>query len=61
MLGKIIVLKYGNPKSPLVIVIIDNNCISNILVDLRVAINIITYETMIKIGCTKVKPSSIVI
>lgn len=60
MLGKITVPKYGDPRSPLIIVIIDNNCISNVLVDLGASIDVITYEIMIKIKCTKAKPTSIV-
>lgn len=46
ILGKITVPKYGDSRSPLVIVTIDNTSISNVLVDLGAAINIMTYEIM---------------
>lgn len=39
----------------------DNNCLSNVLVELRVTINVMTYETMNKIRCTKVKLTNTVL
>lgn len=61
MLGKITVPKYGDLGSPLVTIIIDNNCISNVLMDLGVAINVMNYETMKKFGCIVVKPTSTIL
>jgi len=61
MLGKIAVPKYGDLESPLITVTIGNITISNVLVDLGVSINIMTYETIIKFGCIEMKPTSIVL
>lgn len=61
MLGKITIPKYRDPRSPLIIVTIDNTSISNMLVDLEVAINVMTYEIMIKIGCIEAKPTSTIL
>lgn len=61
MLGTIITPKYGDLRSPLVTIAIYNTSISNVLVDLRAAINIMSYEIMIKIGCTEARPTRIVL
>lgn len=61
MLGKIAVLKYGDPGCPLVTIIIENITILNILVDLGAAINVMTYEIMIKIRCIEAWPISTIL
>jgi hypothetical protein len=49
MLGKVFVAKYMDPGSLVVKVNINNTSISNTLVDLGAAINIMTKETMEKL------------
>jgi hypothetical protein len=49
MLGNILTTKYSDPRIPIVDVYINNICISNTLIDLGAAINIMTKETMEKL------------
>jgi len=45
----------------LVIVSISNTQISNILVDLGAAINVMIFETLKGIGCTSIRPTSTIL
>jgi len=58
ILGKLIVPKYANIESHVIIITIGYHKISNVLADLGATINIITFETMTRIGFTKVIPTS---
>jgi hypothetical protein len=49
MLGKLIVPKYLDPGSPLVNVHINITLVQNTLIDLRVAINVMTKDTMLRL------------
>jgi hypothetical protein len=48
MLGKLIVPKYLDPGGPLVSVHINNTLVQSNLIDLGVAINVMTRDTMMK-------------
>lgn len=61
MIEKITFLKYEDPRSPLVVVTIENTFISNVLMDLGASINVMAYETMMNIWCIEVIPISIVL
>jgi hypothetical protein len=50
MLGKLIVPKYLDPGSPLVNVHINNTLVHNTLIDLGVAINVMTKDTMLRLN-----------
>lgn len=52
MLGKLSILKYVDPRSPLVTISISNKQMSNVLVDLGVTLNVMTLETLESIVCT---------
>jgi hypothetical protein len=52
MMGGVLATKYFDPGSPVVNVKINNTLISNSLIDLGVAINIMTHETMKALGLT---------
>jgi len=44
--GNLPILKYANPGTPLITIGINNTLIGNTLIDLGVAINIMTWHTM---------------
>lgn len=46
LLGNLPILKYANPGNPVVTISINNTLIGNTLIDLGVAINIMTWHTM---------------
>lgn len=50
MLGKMIIPKYSNPGSPVVDVSINGQSIKNALIDLGVATNVMTKDTMKKLN-----------
>ena len=50
-------VKYGDPGNPTVIVQIDLVSISNTLLDLGVAINLMTSETLKPIGLKNLRPT----
>ena len=50
MLGKLIVPKYLDPRSPLVSVHINNTLVQNTIIDLGFEINIMTRDTMMKLN-----------
>ena len=49
--------KYDDPGNPTVTVQIGHTQIPNVLVDLGVAINVITIETVRKLGLTNIRPT----
>ena len=51
-------IKYEDPGNPIVTVKINGQTFSNALVDLGVAINILTTATCQKLGITSVEPTS---
>ena len=55
--GKAPVTKYDDPGNPTVTVQIGQTQIPNVLVDLGAAINVITMETVKKLGLTKFRPT----
>jgi len=61
MLGNVLIAKYDDPGNQSVDVKINNECITNALVNLDVAINIMTKETMEKQGLTNLRQTPIVL
>ena len=57
IMGKTLLAKYDDHGNPTVIVHIGNTQIPNVLVDLGVAINVMTIETVQKLGLTNLKPT----
>lgn len=57
ILGKQILIKYGDFRNPVVTIQIEGNDFPNTLVDLRSSINIITLETYGLLGLTRFKLS----
>ena len=57
VIGKTLLSKYDEPGNPTVIVHIGNTQIPIILVDLGVAINVMTIETIQKLGLTNLCPT----
>ena len=51
------VTKYDDPGNPSVIVQVGQTQIPNVLVDLGAAINVITMETVKKLGLTNIRPT----
>ena len=49
--------KYNDPRNPTITVQIGSTQIPNILVDLGATINVMTIETVRKLGFTNVKPT----
>ena len=58
LLGKETLVKYEDPRNPIVTMQINGKTFSNALVDLGVAINILTTTTCQKLGITSVEPTS---
>jgi hypothetical protein len=50
MMGGVLATKYSYPGSPVINVQINNTLISNTLIDLGDAINVMTHETMQGLG-----------
>ena len=61
IMGKTLLAKYGDPENPIVIVHIGNTQISNVLVGLGAPINIMTIETVRKLGLTRLRPTCTVL
>ena len=57
IMGKTLVEKYDDPRNPTVTVHIGNTQIPNVLVDLGAAINVMTIETVRKLGLTNLRPT----
>lgn len=57
MMGKIIPVKYGDPGNPILTMQINGIEIPNMLVNLGIAINVITVETMQALGPENLKPT----
>jgi len=56
--GKETVVKYEDPGNPIVTIQIYGKTLTNVLVDLGAAINILTTSTCQKLGITSVEPTS---
>ena len=56
MMGNIPLAKYDDPGNPIVTVHIGYTEIPNVLVDLGASINLMTIETMKKLGLTNLRP-----
>ena len=54
-------MKYDDPRNPIVIVQIGRTQIPNVLVDLGAAINVMTIETVRKLGLTNIRPTPIIL
>ena len=50
VLGKVLNPKYANPRSPIVTINISNLSIPKTLIDLGVAINVMTKDTMLRLN-----------
>ena len=55
MMGNTIAAKYSNPGNPVVKVQINDNSLSNTLIDLGAAINVMTKQTMDRLGITHLR------
>ena len=55
--GKTPMTKYDDPSNPTVIVQVGHTLIPNVIVDLGAAINVITIETVKKLGLTNLRPT----
>ena len=55
MTGNIYITKYEDPSSPIFNFFINTICIPNTLIDLGVSINIMTRETIEKLGLIKLR------
>ena len=60
-MGKTFLGKYDDPGNPTVAVHIGSTQIPNILVDLGVAINVMTIETIIKLRLANIRPTPTVL
>ena len=60
-MGKTLLAKYDDPRNPTVTVQIGSTQISNVLVDLGATINIMTIETVRKVGLTNIRPTPTVL
>ncbi|XP_059066774.1 uncharacterized protein LOC131857973 [Cryptomeria japonica] len=61
MLGKLILPKYSDPGSPIVAIMINGIMVQNDLIDLGVAINVMTKEIMQNLNLANTRPTHIVI
>jgi len=61
MLGKTILVKYGDPRNMNLTVQINGVDISNVLVDLGAVINVITSTILLNLGLLNLKPMSTVL
>ena len=57
IMGKTLLAKYDDPGNPTVTVQIGHTQIPNVLVDLGAAINVMTIETVRKLGLTNLRPT----
>lgn len=58
MMGKVFTKKYGDPRSPNIIININNTPIANTLVYLGTVKNVMTKETMEKLKLSTIRPTS---
>ena len=56
-MGKTLLSKYDDPGNPTVTVQIGNTQIPNVLVDLGTTVNVMTIETIQKLGLTNLRPT----
>ena len=61
IMGKTLLSKYDDPRNPIVIMQIGHTQIPNVLVYLGAAINVLTIETVRKLGLTNLRPTPIVL
>lgn len=61
MLENITILKYTNPRSPIVDVKINGTLIKNTLIDLGEIINVMTKETMQLLQLVNLRPTPIIL
>lgn len=61
LLGKETLVKYEDPGNPIVTVQINGHSFPNALVDLGVAINILTIETYKVLGITTLEPTTTIL
>ena len=59
--GKTLLSKYDDPGNPIVTMHIGHTQIPNVLVDLGAAINVMTIETVRKLGLTNLRPTPTVL
>ena len=57
IMGKTLLAKYDDPGNPTVTMQIRRTQIPNVLVDLGAAINVMTIETIRKLGLTNLRPT----
>ena len=57
IMGKTLLDKYNDPRNPTVTMQIRNTQIPNVLVDLGTSINIMTIESVRKLGLTNLQPT----
>jgi hypothetical protein len=55
MMGGVLVVKYSNPRNPIINVQINNTLIGNTLIDIGFSIKIMTQKTMSDLGITRFK------
>ena len=60
-MGRTLLDKYDDPGNPTVTVQIGHTQIPNVLVDLGAAINVMTIETVRKLGLTNLRPTPTVL
>ena len=60
-MGCVSMEKYTNPRNPVVSVQIGNVLVSNVLIDLGAAINVMTKQTMDQIWLSHLRPTPIVL
>lgn len=61
MMGNTLSAKYSNPGSPIVKVKINGIYLSNTLIDLGAAINVMTKQTMDRLGITHLRKTSTIL
>ena len=61
MMGCVSVEKYTDPGNPVVTIQIGNVLVSNVLIDLGVAINVMTKQTMDQLRLSHLRPTPTVL
>ena len=61
MMGNTLAPKYSDPGSPIVKVKINGISLSNTLIDLGAAINVMTKQTMDRLGVTHLRKTSTIL
>ena len=60
-MGKTLLAKYDDPRSPTVTMQIGSTQIPNVLVDLGATINVMTIETVRKLGITNLRTTTTIL